>query len=97
MGGNRLWSNPANWNGGLPGSNDKSAVRRGNFVSSPIIDSGTTALANVVVIGDWSSDVDNVQMTGGSLATNGWLLLGYGSSNKGTIQPRIGFLPHTPI
>ena len=81
----RLWRNGANWSGGTPTSADKAAVRNNYSVSGPIIDSLTTAVANVVVVGDWSSTADSVKMTGGSLSTTGWLILGYGASNNGTL------------
>lgn len=84
-GGDRLWRNGANWDGGMPTSADKAAVRSNYSVNGPIIDSSTTAVANVVVIGDWSSAADSVVMTGGTLSTTGWLILGYGASNNGTL------------
>lgn len=83
-GGDRAWSNSMNWSEGLPNSAVKAGIR-GNFsANGPIIDLGTTAMTKELVIGDWSSASDKLEMTGGSLTTAGWLILGYGSSNNGT-------------
>lgn len=84
-GGDRLWRNGANWSGGVPVSADKAAVRNNYSGNGPVIDPSTAAAANVVVIGDWSSAADRVEMTGGSLTTTGWLILGYGAGNSGTL------------
>jgi hypothetical protein len=83
-GGDRLWRNGSNWSGGIPTTADKAAVRGNYSANGPIIDSSTTAVANLVVIGDWSSASDKVEMTGGTLSTTGWIILGYGASNEGT-------------
>ncbi len=81
-GGDRLWRNGANWNMGVPGPADKAAIRQGGV--GPIIDSSTTAVANVVVLSDWSSFGDTLDITGGSLTTSGWLVVGYQAVNNGT-------------
>jgi hypothetical protein len=87
--GTRLWTTAGNWNGGVPTSADKAAIR-GNFVSNgPIINAGMNAVANQIVIGDWSSGQDALDITGGTLTTSGtscWIILGYGASNNGVIN-----------
>lgn len=83
--GDRAWNTPANWSGGLPNSTVKTGIR-GNFsATGPIIKAGTTAMTKELVIGDWSSASDKLEMTGGSLTTAGWVILGYGKTNKGTL------------
>lgn len=84
--GDRQWSNSANWSNGLPTSTVKAAVRNNFSVNGPIISSGTTASTEGLVIGDWSSASDKVEMTGGSLTTAGWMILGYGSGNNGSFM-----------
>jgi hypothetical protein len=82
--GTRAWGTATNWDTGVPNSADKAAVRN-TAVSGPIIAAGTNAVANVVVVGDWSSTNDTIDMTGGSLTTGSWFVLGYGpTSNHGT-------------
>ncbi len=83
-GGDRLWRNAANWNVGVPTADDKAAIRQGG--DGPIVDSSTTAVANVVVLSDWSSFGDSLDMTGGSLTTNSWFIIGYGANNDGTFN-----------
>ncbi len=88
--GNRLWSTAANWSGGVVPTNlDKAAIRN-SAVSGPIINTGTTAVANTVVVGDWSSTNDTIEMTGGTLTTNDWFVLGYGATNHGTFTVSAG-------
>ena len=84
-GGDRLWRTSANWSAGLPTGVDKAGIRGNHSADGPIIDSSTTAVANNIVIGDWSSSADSLEMTGGTLAAGGWCILGYGSSNNGTM------------
>jgi hypothetical protein len=84
-GGDRLWRNGANWDTGLPVAAEKAAIRNNFFINGPIIDSVTTAMTKELVIGDWSSASDSVEMTGGSLSAAAWLILGYGFSNNGTL------------
>jgi hypothetical protein len=82
--GDRLWRTPANWYGGaVPTLSDKAAIRN-DTISGPIIDASTTAEANTVVVGDWDSTNDTLDMTGGTLTTNEWLILAYDSNNSGT-------------
>jgi hypothetical protein len=89
-GGDRLWRNSANWAGGaVPTSADKAAIRDSS-VSGPIIDASTTGQANQVVLGDWSSTSDTLDMTGGSLTTGAWFILGYGAANNGTFTMSAG-------
>jgi hypothetical protein len=83
-GGDRLWRNASNWDLGVPTSADKAAIRD-DTILGPIIDSSTAAVANQVVCGDWSSTSDTIDMTGGSLTTGAWFILGYGpAGNNGT-------------
>ncbi len=88
-GGDRRWDNAANWwdnvtlTARVPGSGDKGAIRQGGV--GPIIDSSTAAVANVVVCGDWGH-TDSLDITGGSLTTNSWIILGYGASDDGTFN-----------
>jgi glycoprotein endo-alpha-1,2-mannosidase len=81
-GGTRAWATAANWDTGVPTSLDKAAIRN-SAISGPIIASGTTAEANQIVVGDWSSTQDTLDMTGGSLTTGSWVVFGYGASNNG--------------
>jgi hypothetical protein len=89
--GNRLWSTAANWGGSVvPTGADKAAVRN-SAILGPIIDASTTAVANAVVVGDWSSTNDTLDMTGGSLTVGDWFVLGYGpTSNHGTFTMSSG-------
>jgi len=88
--GDRLWRNAANWQDKdtlevrLPTAADKAAIRQGGY--GPIIDSSTAAVANTVVLGDHSSPADTLDITGGSLTTQSWFILGYGTSNDGTFN-----------
>jgi hypothetical protein len=89
-GGDRLWRNADNWDlDYVPASGDKAAIRDAS-VSGPIIDGSTTAQANQVVVGDWGSTSDSLDMTGGSLTTGAWFILGYGSNNDGTFNMSAG-------
>jgi len=87
-GGDRRWDNAANWwdnvtlTAHVPGSGDKVGIRQGG--DGPIIDSSTAALANQCVLSDWGSFGDAIDITGGSLTTGGWFILGYGATNDGT-------------
>ena len=82
--GDRLWRNGANWDVGVPTGADKACIRQGG--DGPIIDSSTAAVANNVVLGDHSSPGDTLDITGGSLTTGGWFILGYGASDDGTFN-----------
>jgi len=82
--GNRRWDDAANWDNGVPTIADKAGIRH-SIPDGPIIDSSTTAVANVVVCGDWSQ-TGIFDITGGSLTTNSWIILGYGSSTEGTFN-----------
>jgi hypothetical protein len=89
-GGDRLWRTAANWSGGvIPTSTDKAASRNASILG-PIIDSNTTAAANVIVLGDWASTSDTLTMTGGSLTTSNWFILGYYVQNNGTFTMSAG-------
>jgi hypothetical protein len=85
--GNRLWTTAANWSGSVvPTSADKACIRSSTILD-PIIQAGMTAVANQIVVGDFSSTNDTLDMTGGTLTTSGtncWVILGYGAANKGT-------------
>ena len=52
-------------------------------ISGPIIDQAQPPYANEIVIGDWSSTHDTLDMTGGTLTTNSWMILGYSAGNNG--------------
>ncbi len=81
-GGDRLWRTATNWDlNRLPTSTDKAAIRNAS-VLGPIIDSSTTAVAAQVVLGDWSSTYDTLDMTGGSLTTTSWFVIGYGPTTN---------------
>ncbi len=83
-GGDRLWRTAANWSGSaVPTSTDKAAIRN-QAILGPIIDSNTTAVANVIVLGDWASTSDTLTMTGGTLTTTNWFSIGYYLQNNGT-------------
>ncbi|MCK5565916.1 MAG: PASTA domain-containing protein, partial [Planctomycetes bacterium] len=82
----RVWDNPANWSGGIvPRSIDKAAIRT-NAIDGPIVDSSTAALVNLVVLGDWSTVGDTIDVTGGSLTTVGWFIMSYGAANDSTFN-----------
>ncbi len=91
--GDRLWSTAANWSGStIPTIADKAAIRN-SAISGPIINSSTTAVANQIVVGDWSSTRDTLDMTGGILTTSGtscWVVLGYGAANNGIFTMSAG-------
>ncbi|MGN6554785.1 MAG: hypothetical protein ACTHLW_13835, partial [Verrucomicrobiota bacterium] len=82
--GNRAWNNSANWINGVPGSTKRAVIAK-SAVAGPIIATGTTASVKNLVIGDGISTVDTLDMTGGSLNAAGWLVLGYGAGNSGTL------------
>jgi len=84
-GGDRLWSNAANWALGVPAEADKAAIRAG-AIPGPIIDSGTSAVAENVVLGDRSSVGDTLDITGGSLTTGGWFIISYSIANDATFN-----------
>ncbi|MDD5134417.1 MAG: hypothetical protein PHP01_03275 [Phycisphaerae bacterium] len=88
-GGTRAWNTAGNWDTGVPNSLDKAAIRN-SAISGPIIAAGTNAVANQVVIGDWSSTSDTLDMTGGTLTTGSWVTLGYGATNSGTFTISAG-------
>jgi hypothetical protein len=83
-GGDRLWSNAANWALGVPTAADKAAIRAS--IPGPIIDSSTSAAADTVVLGDWSSVGDTLDMTGGSLITGGWFIVSYPAASDATLN-----------
>ena len=83
VGGDRDWDNVSNWDFGVPDSADKVGIRAS--IVGPIIDTGTTAVTGKVVCGDWGN-TDAIDITDGSLATNGWFILGYGASDDGTFN-----------
>ena len=88
-GGDRLWRTAANWSGAAcPNSLDKAAIRN-QAILGPIIDSSTIAVVNEIVVGDWGSTADTLDMTGGTLTTsgpNGWLIFVYYAGNNGTFN-----------
>jgi hypothetical protein len=82
--GNRAWNNSANWINGVPGATKRAVIAK-NAVAGPIIATGTAAAVKNLVIGDGTSTADSLDLTGGSLTTSGWLVLGYGAGNRGTL------------
>ncbi len=83
--GDRLWSNPLNWEpNSVPTSADKAAIRNATG-DGPIIDSSTTAVTNNLVVGDWGN-TNTLDITGGSLTTNNWFIVGYGADDDGTFN-----------
>lgn len=90
--GDRDWGNPANWSGGTPTGSIKAAVRGNYSTSGPIIGENVAASTYQLVIGDWASQSDSVEVMGGSLAASGWLILGYGTANSGTLTLDSGTL-----
>lgn len=88
--GDRLWRTAANWSGGtVPTGDDKAAIRNASILG-PIIDSNTSATANVIVLGDWASASDTINMTGGTLTTTNWFILGYYTQNNGVFTVSAG-------
>ena len=83
--GNRAWNNSANWSNGVPGSTKRTVIAK-NAVAGPIIATGTAATVKNLVVGDGTSVADTVDLTGGSLTTAGWLVLGFGTGNSGTFE-----------
>jgi len=81
--GDRLWRNASNWSAGIPTADDKAAIRAS--IDGPIIDSSTTAVAEVVVCGDWGN-TDSLDITGGSLTTDSWIIFGYNTGDDGTFN-----------
>jgi len=83
--GDRRWDNATNWDPNvLPTASDKAAIRAS--IPGPIIDSGTAAEAKQVVLSDWSSSGDTLDITGGTLTTGSWFIIGYGAGNDGTFN-----------
>jgi len=82
--GDRDWDNASNWSAGVPTAADKAGIR--HSAPGPIIDSSTAAVANILVVGDFSSSADTLAITGGSLTTNSWFTLGYSAGNDGTFD-----------
>jgi len=81
--GDRRWDNAVNWDPNVvPTSIDKAAIRQGG--DGPIIDSSTPVLVYRVVVGDWDSTSDSVEMTDGTLTAGDWIILGCGAVNNGT-------------
>jgi len=89
-GGDRLWSNAANWALGVPTAADKAAIRAS--IPGPIIDSVTSAVATDVVLGDWSSVGDTLDITGGLLTTGGWFIISYQAASDATLNVSGGVL-----
>ena len=89
-GGTRAWNQGANWSGGVvPGSGNRATI--GNAaIAGPIVATGTTASVKNLAIGDLSSASDQLDLTGGSLATAEWLILGYDTGNSGTLNISAG-------
>jgi len=83
-GGDRDWDNASNWDAGVPTAADKAGIRAG-MANGPIISSGTSAVANQLVCGDWQN-TDVMDITGGTLTTSSWFILGYGPSDDGTFN-----------
>lgn len=82
--GDRFWNKSGNWNNGVPRDVDKAAIRNSS-VAAALIQTGIDAVANVMVVGDWGHS-GGLEMTGGSLTTNGWIILGYGPGDYGTFD-----------
>jgi len=83
-GGDRDWDNASNWSAGVPDSTVKVGIRA-NITNGPIIDSGTTAACDPLVCGDWGH-FGIIDITGGSLTTESWFILGYGADTVGTFN-----------
>jgi len=80
--GDRRWDNPLNWSAGaVPTAADKASIR--NDGVGPIIDSTTAAVCDNIPVGDWGF-TNTLDITGGSLTTNNWLIIGYGDGDDGT-------------
>ena len=71
--GDNLWSNPDNWNAGLPGIGTKARIVDG--LGPCVIDANTAAYCTKLELG-WTNTVDSqLTVTGGSLTIEGELLL----------------------
>ena len=81
--GDRLWRNGSNWSDGVPTTADKAGIRAS--ILGPIIDASTTATADMVAVGDWGN-TDSLDITGGTLTTGDWFILGHGASDDGTFN-----------
>jgi len=82
--GDRAWANSQNWSAGVPNSSTKTGIRA-SIAEGPIIDSSTTATTAALVCGDWSN-FGILDITGGTLTTNGWFILAYGINDTGTFN-----------
>jgi hypothetical protein len=84
--GDGLWKTQANWTGGiLPTIVDKTKI---NQVPGPLIDAGTAAVANHVVVGDGGTG--GLRITGGTFNVgtapgDTWMIVAYGAADVGTI------------
>jgi len=83
-GGDRDWDNSSNWDAGVPTSTVKTGIRA-SIANGPIISSGTSAVTGILVCGDWNN-TDVMDITGGTLETNSWFIMGYGSGDDGTFN-----------
>jgi len=82
--GDRRRDNPLNWStGAVPTADDKASIR--NDGVGPIIDSITTAVCDNIPVGDWGF-TNTLDITGGSLTTNNWFIISYGSADEGTFN-----------
>ena len=85
LAGTRSWNQGLNWSGGVvPGSANRATLGN-DAVLGPIVSAGVVASVKNMAIGDLASTLDQVDVTGGSLATAEWLILGYGAGNDGTL------------
>jgi len=83
--GDRLWRNSANWSdSSLPGHLNKAGIRDSS-IDGPIIDSRTVVEADTIAVGDMGNS-GSVEMTGGSVTTERWLILGFGGSDEGSFD-----------
>ncbi len=79
----RDWDNPLNWStGAVPTAADKASIRNATG-DGPIISDGTTAVTDALPVGDWGN-TNTLDITGGSLTTNNWIIIGYGDGDEGT-------------
>jgi hypothetical protein len=81
--GNRAWNVAGNWDGGVPGGTSAASIAS-NAVPGPVIASGTNGNARKLVMDG------RLEMTGGSLTTGEWMVLGYGAGNHGAFEINTG-------
>jgi hypothetical protein len=87
--GTRDWNSSANWSAGIPEMDDD-AIVASDLVEGPVIGPATNAGARNLVVGDLASAADTLEVNGGTLSINGWMILGNGQDGLGSLLMKGG-------